>query len=65
MTEKQYILVSNRVRINTAITALREVISDEEYGITDEVLNGLIRTLREREARLFSMIMLEKDKNAK
>ena len=61
MSERHYILISNRIRANVAIESLQHLmgpVDGEEFGITaDEALeiNQAVRLLHEIEQRLFGM----------
>jgi hypothetical protein len=50
MSEEVYLLVSNRLRVNAAINALRETVF---FGTDETVVKNAIAGLREIEDRLF------------
>ena len=62
MSERHYILISNRIRANVAIESLRHLIgpvADEEFGITkadESRINEFVAVLRRIEDRLFRMM---------
>ena len=45
MTENEYVLHANRVRLSTALTILGNVMPGEDYGISDEKLAEITKPL--------------------
>ena len=62
MSERHYILISNRVRANVAIESLKQLmgpIDGEEFAITDDEMETINETrylLYQIEQRLFGMM---------
>lgn len=59
MTESEYIKVTNRVNITRAKDAIRDILPGDEYGITEEEEQSLMRLLTRVERRLFTAIEIE------
>lgn len=59
MTEEEYIIATNRVKISTALTIIRDVLPGENYGISDNAINNLIIQLRFYENELFKSFNVE------
>lgn len=57
--ESEYIIATNRVKISMALTILRDVLPDSEYGITPEELSEVKALLRRHEEKLFSLYETE------
>ena len=56
MNEREYLLISNRIRINVAISQIREVLGGEGWGVTEKEVQELSAKLYEIEDRLFKRI---------
>lgn len=54
MTEIEYIRATNRVKVTMALTILRDVLSGEEYGITDKELAKIVLQLSSAQNKLFA-----------
>lgn len=59
MTEKQYIIATNRVKVSLALQILRDVFPGDEYGITATELSHIRRSLSLIETRLFGATKIE------
>lgn len=53
MTEKEYISATNRVKVSMALSIMRDVLSGDDYGITDWQHTEIVSRLSEAEDRLF------------
>ena len=62
MTETELIRATNRVKISTALTILRDILPDEEYMISKEELCEIMSPLRAIEERLFGSYECEEEK---
>lgn len=58
MTEKEYALLSNRVRVSAALASLREVTPGDEFGITDAEHMEIMSRLRKVEMRIFDIPLI-------
>lgn len=58
LKENEYIIITNRVKVSAALTILRDVLSGDDYGITDKQLSEITTNLRTTEEKLFSLIEL-------
>ena len=60
MTESEYIIATNRVKVSASITILRDVLpgDGEEYGIMKDDLAEIIEKLSSAERKLFSSIVV-------
>lgn len=56
VNEKEYILIQNRVSISMSLCSLREVLTGDDYGISDNELKSITIKLAELQTRLFSLI---------
>jgi len=56
MNETEYIIITNRVRISSALQNLREVTHGEQYGISEDNYRCVTKVLAEAEMELFSII---------
>ena len=54
MTEQEYIIVTNRVKISMAKTAVNEVLSGDNYGVSDDEKKALMQQLYKIESMLFA-----------
>ena len=61
MTEAEYIKITNRVNVSTALHALRDVCpgKDDLCGVTADELVEIMKPLAELEIKLFSLVSLE------
>ena len=53
MKEQDYIIVTNRVKISSAISLLGDVSVGQDYKIDQDDFRKILKTLREIETRLF------------
>jgi len=53
--EKEYLKVTNRVKISMALTILRDVLPGQDYGITQQELSEITSRLGDAEEKLFSL----------
>ena len=56
MTEKEYIQLSNRIKLTTALGILRDILPGEDCGIRIDDINKATAILRKAEEKLFSMV---------
>jgi hypothetical protein len=56
MNEREYTIISNRIRINLAIHQIRELGGGDEWGVTEKEVKDLSTKLYEIEDRLFKLI---------
>ncbi len=56
MKELDYVLVTNRVKITTAKKLIADVLSGDDYGVTDGQRKTLLTILYSVETKLFGMI---------
>ena len=56
MTELEYVLATNRVRITMALKLINETITGDEYGVSIGQKHSLTNTLHTIETRLFKQI---------
>ncbi len=59
MTEAEYIKATNRAKVSMALTIMRDVLPDDEYGITPSELSEIKSRLRKAEEKLFSLVEIE------
>lgn len=45
MSENEYIRLSNKVKLRSAVLILNTLVSGEDYGFTDKDLSGVFRVL--------------------
>ena len=55
MTENEYIIVSNKTNITTAIAIMRDVMEGKEYGVDSEQHHLIMRSLVGMQQKLFSL----------
>lgn len=56
MTEDEYVIATNRVRITLAIGLLRDTLPGENFGVDDTDRSDIMVKLCAMEEKLFSMI---------
>ena len=56
MTEKEYIIATNRVKVTAAIKAISDTTTGDEYGISKGQKVTMVNTLHTIEERLFKLI---------
>lgn len=61
MTEQEYLDVSNRVRVSTAIRVLSEIVPGSSKPIESKELRALLKKLSEWEEKLFEGIETQED----
>lgn len=61
MTESDYIIATNRVKITIAKNIIVDVLSGDDWGVSDGQRKALLDVLYTIEDRLFSMIKTEGD----
>jgi hypothetical protein len=59
--ESDYILVSNKSAIGTAIQAMRDVMSGEEYGVDEKKRAAVMVNLSEMQDSVFGIITRQSD----
>lgn len=59
MTETEYIILSNRVRISSALATLKDVLAGESYGVSQEEKTNITAPLYDLEQKLFAMTNIE------
>ena len=57
--EAEYIILTNGVKVSAALSILRDVLSGDDYGITDDQLSEITINLRAAEEKLFSLFELQ------
>ena len=55
MTEKEYVIAANRVRVSNALQILRDVMTGSEYGISSRKLAEITQKLAKAETTLFAL----------
>lgn len=63
MTEKQYIVATNRVKVSMALMILRDVLPGDDYGITTNEINQIRKPLTLIEARMFGATEIEQEED--
>lgn len=61
MTDKEYVIATNRVKISMAKDCLQDVISGTEYGVDEEKWRNIIKDLCGIEDKLFKLIKLQEE----
>lgn len=56
MTEKEYIIATNRVKVSAALSLIRDTLGGDEYGVGDEERKDILKALCMIEEKLFAMI---------
>jgi len=56
MTEAEYIIATNRVKVSMAIHAMRDTLSGDGYGIEDAERTDVLNKLYSLEERLFGLV---------
>jgi hypothetical protein len=56
MTENEYIIVSNRVKISIAKQAIGDILPGDECGISHKKRTDLIKTITNLEEKMFKII---------
>ena len=56
MTETEYIIATNRVKVSMAIHAMRDTLAGDGYGIEDADRADVLNKLYSLEERLFGLI---------
>ena len=59
MREKDYIKATNRVKVSMALTIMRDVLAGDDWGITNDELEGIRSLLSKAEQKLFSSIEIQ------
>jgi hypothetical protein len=59
MTENEYLIATNRVKVSAARTILFDVLPGGDYGITDDELASLLKPLCRIEKRLFDLTKIK------
>ena len=59
MTETEYIRATNRVKVSLALDIMREVVEDDDYGITAQEKVEITRRLAKAQDKLFASYKLE------
>lgn len=62
MTETEYVIATNRVKISAALTLLRDVLPTcdvDDLGINDKELKDLTIELRKIEKRMFDLTKVD------
>lgn len=55
MTEQEYLIATNRVKITTAKTILFDILAGDDWGVSDKELAELLDKIRLIEKRLFDL----------
>jgi hypothetical protein len=61
MTEQEYIIATNRVKITIAIAAIRDVLPGDNFGISDKEEGEVMRILCDAEQRLFGLTKIDEE----
>ena len=61
MTEREYIIATNRVKISIAKDVVRDVLPGELWGVSDKEMGDVMQILCEVEERLFGLIETKED----
>ena len=58
MSEQQYIIATNRVKVSIALTILRDVLECEDCGVAEDEFSEIKSRLRKIEEKLFSLVKI-------
>ena len=61
ITENEYIRFTNRTKVSTALTIMRDVLPGDDWGITEETHQQIVNLLREAELRLFDSYIIDEN----
>lgn len=59
MTESEYLRATNRVKVSSALTILRDVLPGDNWGISKNDLGIIIQLLRAQEEKLFESYVVK------
>ena len=59
MTEAEYIIATNRVKVTAAIRLIQDMMGGDDYAVSDAELSGALGVLYKMESKLFAAIKLE------
>jgi len=59
MTEIEYIIATNRVKVSTALSIMRDVLAGEEYGISKKDCREITSRLSAAQDRLFASVEID------
>ena len=59
MKEEDYVKATNRVKVSTALTIMRDVLPGDDGGISDREHSEIVSVLSKLETKLFKSFLLE------
>lgn len=63
MNERDYIRATNRVKVSIALNVIHDVLSGDEYGISDDDIMQIRMLLAEAQAKLFKSYNVSTDED--
>ena len=61
MTETEYIIATNRVKVSIALSIMRDVLAGEKYGISKKDCQEIASRLSAAQDRLFALVEIDTD----